>query len=205
MGKAEEFFRLCTTLPLEEVRDERNEASVPELARVAELRDAGNMQEAVDYAMALVKMYPDYDLIPFMIAYIYYQKEFPAEARKVAVDAMSQCNRKYRLYSVAGLAEFDLGRLPEALVWWSRSVIAQCMVEDFQEYDPFLHLAHAAEILGAKRQATLLFQMTDAIEPDSHPRADDPSINKLMPLKKSWAGKVLVDVLKYIDANYLQG
>jgi hypothetical protein len=54
------------------------------------------MQDAIDYGKALMKMYPSFDLIPFMIAYIYYQKDFPQEALQVAVDAIPRCPRKYR-------------------------------------------------------------------------------------------------------------
>jgi hypothetical protein len=204
MGRAERFLQMCTTLPFEEIKDDRDESSIPELVRVAELRDAGSMQEAIDYGRALMKMYPDNDLVPFMIAYIYYQKEFPVEARSIAAEAIPKCPRKYRLYSVVGLAEFDVGHVPEALVWWSRSAIAQCVVQDFLEYDPFLHLAHTAEILGAKRYAQLFFSMTDAIEP-SGPRIDDESIAKLMSVKRSWVSKPLVEVMQHIDTHYLQG
>lgn len=204
MNKSEKFFQMCTTLPLEEVRDDRDETSIPELANVAKLRDAGSTQEAVDYAIALMKMYPDNDLVPFMASYIYYQREFPREALQTAIEAMPRCPRKYRLYSVAGLAELDLGHIPEALVWWSRSVVAQCIVQDYQEYDPFLHLAHAAEIIGAKRQADLLYLMTDTIQPDG-PRMDQSTLAHLNPLKTSWARKPLVQVLEHLDVEYLQG
>src|SRR5690348_10504130 len=133
MNRAEKFFQMCTTLPFEENKDDRDERAVPEIVHVAELRDAGNMQDAIDYGKALIKMYPNFDLIPFMISYIYYQRDFPQEAFQVAVDAIPRCPRKYRLYAVAGLAEFKRGHLPEALVWWTRSVIAQCSVVDYQE------------------------------------------------------------------------
>ena len=204
MGREDKFYEMCTKLPIEEQLDERGEDSIPELVRVAELRDAGSTQEAIDYAKALAKMYPDNDLVPFMTAYIYYQKEFPVEARSVAIEAIPKCLRKYRLYSVVGLAEFDLDHLPEALAWWSRSVIAQCTVVDYQEYDPFMYIGQVAEILGAKRQAQLFYSMTDAIEP-SMPRADDHSTQKLAGIKKSWAREPFERVLKFIDSNYLQG
>ncbi|HEC22921.1 MAG TPA: hypothetical protein ENI95_08400 [Chloroflexi bacterium] len=204
MSRAERFYKMCVDLPYEEVKDSRDENSIPELVTVAEMRDAGNMQDAVDYASALMKMYPDNDLIPFMVAYIYYQKDFPEEAIRVALEAIPRCPRKYRLYSVLGLAEFSRGRLPEALVWWARSVVAQCMVSDYQEPDPFLHLAHAAEAVGAKREARMLFSVSDAIEPDA-PRLDDESLEKMRALKKSWVRDPLIRVLKYIDRNYLHG
>ncbi len=202
MGRAEKFINMCTTLPFDEVKDERDESTIPELVHVAELRDAGNMQDAIDYGKALIKMYPNFDLIPFMIAYIYYQKDFPQEALQIAVEAIPRCPRRYRLYSVAGLAEFRRGRLPEALVWWSRSVIAQCSIVDFQESDPFLHLAHAAEIIGAKREAEMLFTMTDAIE-QGGPRLSQADLQQLAELRTSWAREPLAQVLKHIDERYL--
>ncbi len=204
MSREEKFFRMSTTLPFEEVKDPRDETSVPELVHVAQMRDAGNVQDAIDYAKSLMKMYPDNDLIPFMVAYIYYQRHFPDEALEIAVDAIPRCPRKYRLYSVAGLAEFDRGRLPEALVWWARSVVAQCTVTDFQEHDPFLHLAHAAEIAGSKLEADALFTMSDAIEPNKM-RLDSESLANLSAIKNSWAREPFLRVIQHINKTYLHG
>lgn len=202
MSKEDKLFEMATTLPFQEEKDERDESSIPELLRVAELRDEGSAQEAIDYGKALIKMYPDNDLIPFMLAYIYYQRHFPDEALQIAIEAIPKCPRRYRLYSVAGLAEYDKDRLPEALVWWTRSVIAQCEVVDYQEADPFLYLAHIAQILGSKRQADVFFAMVDAIEPNTYrlPAAD---IEKLQAFKNSWARKPAEKVLSYVEDNYL--
>ncbi len=204
MGKEEKFIQMCTTLPFEEIKDPRDEYSVPEMKHIAELRDSGQKQQAVDYGRSLMKMFPDNDLIPFMIAYIYYQQDFPEEALKIAVDAIPRCPRKYRLYSVAGLAEFRRKRLPEALVWWARSVVAQCTVTDFQESDPFLYLAHAAEIVGAKREAKDLFAMVDAIEPNTR-RLDATEVAALEPIRGSWVRQPFIQVLQHIDRQYLRG
>ncbi len=204
MSRDDKFIHMATTLPYEEVKDTRDETSIPELAQVAEMRDAGSVQAAIDYAKSLMKMYPDNDLVPFMIAYIYYQRHFPEEALQVAVEAIPRCPRKYRLYSVAGLAELDRGRLPEALVWWARSVVAQCTVTDFQEYDPFLYLAHAAEVVGARKQAEMFFTMADAIEPDKI-RLDDETVGMLSTLKNSWARAPLIRLLQQIERDYLHG
>ncbi len=202
--KSERFVNMCINLPFDEVKDDRDENSIPELKHVADLRDEGNMQDAIDYGISLMKMYPDNDLIPFMIGYIYYQKQFPKEAMQMAINAIPKCPRKYRLYSLAGLAEFDQGHLPEAVVWWSRSVIAQCKTQDFQEYDPFLHLAHAAEAVNATREAQLLFTMTDAIE-QSQPRLDQPEVAKISTVRQSWVAEPLVKVLHELDNKYLHG
>ena len=202
--KADRFYNMCINLPFEEVVDERDENSIPELKHVADLRDAGNMQDAIDYGISLMKMYPDNDLIPFMVGYIYYQKQFPKEAMQMAVNAIPKCPRKYRLYSLAGLAEFDQGHLAEAIVWWSRSSIAQCILADFQEYDPFLHLAYAAEVVGAKRESQLLYTMTDAIEA-TQPRLDLPEKEQLNSIKQMWVAEPLVRVLSHLDEKYLHG
>jgi hypothetical protein len=123
---------------------------------------------------------------------------------QLAVNAVPKCPRKYRLYSVAGLAEFEQGHLPEAFVWWSRSIVAQCTVSDFQEYDPFLHMAHVAGILGAKREAQLLYTMTDAIEA-SAPRLDEASVQKIATVADSWVAQPLLKVLQVLDTQYLHG
>lgn len=202
--KAEMFFRMSTTLPFEEERDDRDESSIPELVHVATMRDNGTVQDAIDYGKTLLKMYPDNDLPPFMISYIYYQRHFPDEALEIALDAIPRCTRRYRLYSVAGLAEFERGKLPEALVWWARSVIAQCVVTDFQEHDPFLHMAHAAEFVGAKREADVFFTMSDAIEP-AILRLDGDSLSRLGAIRHSWAREPFERVLQHIDKTYLHG
>ena len=204
MSKEDKLFQMATNLPFEEVKDERDESSIPELVRVADLRDKGSAQEAIDYGKTLMKMYPDNDLIPFMLSYIYYQRHFPDEALQIAIEAIPRCPRKYRLYSVAGLAEYDKDRLPEALVWWTRSVIAQCEVVDYQEVDPFLYLAHTAQILGSKRQADDYFSMVDAIE-HNQLRLTHDEISKLDLLKDSWAKKTIQNILTFVEENYLHG
>ncbi len=203
MSRAQKFIDMCINLPFEELRDERDETTIPELLHVAEMRDAGNMQDAIDYGRALTKMYPDFDLIPFMIAYIYYQKDFSQEALQTAIEAVPRCPRKYRLYAVAGLAEFRRGHLPEAFVWFSRSAVAQCKIQDFQESDPFLYLANAAEILGARREAEMLFQMVEAIERQKPPHLNPADIDLLIELRESWAREPLLQVLRTIDSQYL--
>ena len=202
MSREDKLFQMCTTLPFPEEKDPRDENSIPELSQVAELRDTGQAQEAINYGKTLMKMYPNNDLIPFMLAYIYYQRNFPEEALKLAVDAIPRCPRKYRLYSVAGLAEFDRDRLPEACVWWCRSVIAQCKVTDFQEYDSFLHLAHLAEILRLKDEAQMFFAMTDAIEP-SEIRLSEEELARLKAVKRSWAKAPLKRAITHIEQQYL--
>lgn len=198
MNREDKFYEACLELPLAEGKDERDELSLPEIVEVAQLRDDGSYQEAIDYAKALVKMYPDFDLIYYMIAHIYYQKEHPAEAKRMAMEGMEECNRRYRLYAVAGLAEFDMERLPEALVWWSRSIVAQCDVVEFQDHDPFLHMAHAADIVGAKRPSETLFQMADVIEPSGY-RLTAASLMRLNPLRKSWVSEPFKLVLKELE------
>ncbi len=195
MEREDKFYQACLTLPLPEERDGRGERSVPELAEVAELRDNGNFQAAIDYGKALIRMYPDFDLIYYMIAHIYYQKEHPAEAKQMALEGIKECRRRYRLYAVAGMAEFDMGKLPEALVWWSRSIMAQCEVVEYQDHDPFLHLAHAADIVGAKRPSETLFQMSDTIEPGGY-RLTSDALMKLSPLRKSWVAEPFKLVVK---------
>ncbi len=202
MSREEKFYQMCITLPFEERKDDRDEYSIPELRHVAELRDSGQMQEAIDYGRSLMKMYPDNDLIPFMIAYIYFQQQFADEALQLAIEAIPRCPRKYRLYSVAGLAEFSRDRLPEALVWWARSIVAQCTVTDFQENDPFLYLAHTAMLIGAGREAQALFTMADAIEPGGR-RLDDHITERLEAIQNSWARKAFLEVVRYIDKNLL--
>lgn len=203
-SKTDKFVQMAINLPFPEVKDDRGERSVPELVKVATLRDEGSVQEAIEYAKALMKMYPDNDLIPFMVAYIYYQKQYPQEAIQTALDAIPNCPRKYRLYSVAGLAEFDRDRLPEALVWWSRSVIAQCMVTDYQDHDPFMHLGHAATVIGDRATADLFFTMTDAIDP-TKPRLEPDFVDKLIPLREHWVKPGLVRVFAHIVKNHLHG
>jgi hypothetical protein len=202
MDREEKFYNMCINLPFEEIKDNRDERSIPELVHIAELRDSGNVMDAIEYAKSLMKMYPDNDLIPFMVAYIYYQRKFSDEALEIAVEAIPRCPRKYRLYSVAGLAEFDRERIPESLVWWSRSAIAQCSVTDFQEHDPFLYLAHIAEILNIQKAAQALFTMSDAIEP-GHMRLDEPSLEKLGKVSQIWAARPTKRVISYIDDTYL--
>lgn len=202
MSRADKFFQMCTVLPFEEKVDNRDETTIPEIVHIAELRDSGNMQDAIDYGKALIKMYPDFDLIPFMVAYIYYQKDFPQEAFQVAVDAVPRCPRRYRLYSVAGLAELKRNHTAEALVWWARSVVAQCSITEYQEADPFLHLAHAAEAIGAKRESEMMFTMADAIERDHSPLSQS-ALDQFAGLRDSWTREPLVRVLKLIDERYL--
>ncbi len=199
--KAARFLRMAVTLPIEEIKDERDETDIPEISQVAELRDSSSMQEAIEYGTAIMKMFPDIDLIPFMIAYMYYQKDYPKRAIEVALEAIPRCKRKFRLYSVIGLAEFSQGHLPEALVWWARSVVAQCKVVDFQEEDPFLHLAHAASVIGADEEAKVYFAVADAIVPERR-RLTPDEVDRLLPLRNHWSKEPLKQVLRHIIDTY---
>jgi hypothetical protein len=77
-------------------------------------------------------------------------------------------------------------------------------VVDYQEYDPFMHMAYAAETIGAKREAQLLFTMTDAIEA-SAPRVDEPAAQKIAAVKSHWVAEPLAKVLQHLDERYLHG
>jgi len=202
MSRSDKLIEMSTTLPLEEVLDTRNESSVPELQRVAELRDSGSVADAINYSMSLQKMYPDFDLIPFMIAYIQYQEGNPDKALKTALAAIPDVKRKYRLYSVAGLAEYGKSNLTNAIVWWSRSAIAQASVTDFQEYDPFLYLGYAAQAVGENAHAETLFTLVNAIDP-SAPRSDGLKDEMAAELKGSWAKKPVSKILEIIIRKYL--
>ncbi len=203
MSREDKFYKLATTLPVAEKKDIRDERSIPELEKIAALRDEGRVQDAVDYGKGLARMHPDSDLPPFMVAYMYYQRDFPNEALEVALEALKRVPRKYRLYAVAGLAELDRGNTEEALVWLCRSVLAQCAVRDFQEADPFLYLAHAADLLDLSAEADALFEMADAIEPGRSRLFGEP-LTQLAAIKASWAQEPFRRALSHIVAEHLQ-
>ena len=186
MSRTDKFYEMCTTLPMDEIRDTRDEAYVPELLEIAQLRDSGALNEAIEYGLAITKMFADFDLPYYMVAHIHFQQQNPEEAKNLALSAINNCPRKYRLYSIVGLAEFDLGNLANALVWWCRSILAQGLVSDYQEYDPFLHLSYAAEAVRANQSASILLTMVDAIDPDS-PRLSKEYTQPLTELKRHWA------------------
>ncbi|MGF1506775.1 MAG: tetratricopeptide repeat protein [Chloroflexi bacterium] len=201
MSRADKFYRMCTTLPADEDYDDRDETYVPELVEVAKLRDSGALNDAIAYGKSIQKMYPDYDLIAYMVAHIYFQQQQPKEAMDVALAAIRDCKRKYRLYSVVGLAEYDIDNVANALVWWCRSVVAQGLVSDFQEYDPFLHLSYAAEMTRANKEARILMTMVDAIEPQS-PRLNDSYLEKMQSVRTSWARAPFVKAIEHIVEQY---
>lgn len=202
MSRADKFFDMSTRLPKDEMADERNELSLPELRHVAELRDTGAVGDAINYAQSLQKMYPDFDLIPFMIAYVQYQDGKPEKAIQTALDAIPDCKRKYRLYSVAGLAEYSKDNLANALVWWSRSAIAQAQVADFQEFDPFLYLGYASEGIGQQEHAQTMYTMVAAIDPDA-PQDDEARADIMAQMKTLWARKPFKRVMDVITRQHL--
>ncbi len=202
MSRTEKFFEMSTRLPKEELIDERTELSLPELRHVAELRDGGSPQDAINYALSLQKMYPDFDLIPFMIAYVQYQDGKPEKAMKTALGAIPECKRKYRLYSVAGLAEYSKDNLANALVWWSRSAIAQAQVADFQEFDPFQYLGHAAKGIGQDEHAQTMYTMATAIDPNA-PQDEAVRQDIMTQMKTLWARKPFKQVLDVITRQHL--
>ncbi|NDJ52774.1 MAG: hypothetical protein GYB68_06780 [Chloroflexi bacterium] len=203
MSREDKFFKMCTELPYAEEKDPRDEHTIPELAKVAQFRDNDDMASAIEYAQALAKMFSDFDLVPFMIAYMQYADNKPGDALSTAIEAIPKCPRKYRLYSVAGLSEIDQGHVANALVWFTRSAIAQSQVLDFQEVDAYLYLAHAAAAIGATGHADVFFTMTDAIDPSS-PRLDKADADRLAPLKDSWAKNPFIKALEYIELHYLR-
>lgn len=203
MSREDKFFRMSIHLPFDEVRDSRSESAVPELAHVAELRDSGHDQDAIEYAASLMKLYPDLDLVPVALSHLYSQRGDIERALATAVQAIPNCPRKIHLYAAAGLAEFDRGRLAEALVWWARSAVAQCIVADFRDHEPFLYLAHAAEASGGPDEADMFFTMADAIEPRAM-RLRESAYAQLAAVAGHWARDPLLRVLRYVTAEYLQ-
>lgn len=203
MSREDKFFRMSIHLPFDEVRDDRSETTVPELAHVAELRDAGRSEDAIAYATSLIKLYPDLDLVPVTLSHLYSQIGLADQALATAVQAIPNCPRKLHLYAAAGLAEFDRGRLAEAFVWWARSAVAQCAIADFRDHEPFLYLAHAAEAVGGTDEADMFFTMSDAIEPRAM-RLRETAYAQLAAVAGHWARDPLLRVLRYINAEYLQ-
>ena len=202
MSRSEQFFAACTTLPFPEVRDKRGEDSLPELERVSDLVSEGRPIDAIEYGKGLARHYPDVDSIPVIIATLLIETDKAEEVVALVSEAIHNCPRKYRLYSVAGQAELALDNLVNALVWWSRSVIAQCQVIEYQERPPFFHLAHAALVLGARREAKALFAMSSAIDPAA-PHLSPDLEDRLEPLATMWAAEPLRQVLTHIEATYL--
>lgn len=201
MSRADKFYRMCTTLPADELWDERDETFVPELVDIAKRRDSGALDEAIEYGNAIVKMYPDYDLVYYMVAHIHFQRDDPAAAMQLALEGIPNVQRKYRLYAVAGLAEYDRGRLANALVWWCRSVVAQALVSDFQEYEPYLHLGAAAELLRMDEEMRIMTTMVDAIEPQVAPLSP-AYLQRMDALRSMWVKAPFTRALSHIVDQY---
>jgi hypothetical protein len=201
MSRTDKFYEMCTTLPVDEIRDDRDEAYLPELVEIARLRDSGALEDAIEYGLAITKMFSDFDLPYYMVSHIYFQRRKPEKALELALDAIGSCPRKYRLYSVVGLAEFDQQHLANALVWWCRSILAQGLVSDYQEYEPFLHLSYAADAAKASGASKVLLTMVDAIEPDS-PRLSKEYTEPLTGIKGHWARPPFRKAIEQIVTQY---
>lgn len=199
--KEAQFFQLATTLPFPEIRDDRDEFSIPEIRQLSEIISGGDMAEAHAYANGLMRMFPDFDLIPFSVAYGYLSYRYAKEALDVALEVLPRVKRHYRLYSVVGQAEAARNRLAEGIVWWSRSIIAQCTVLEFLEEDPFVYLGYVSTIIGEQLDADVFFSLADHIS--GGPRRLDPNqVDILLPLRDHWSRKVVKQLIRHLQVEY---
>lgn len=202
MSRAEQFIAACTTLPYPEIRDERGETSVPELKFLSARLDQGMVDEAVEYGRGLARHFPDNDLVAAIVGSLLIRQDRVEEVTNLLRGSLARYPRKYRLYSMAGQADMARDRLANASVWWSRSVIAQCEVHDYQVHLPFYHLAHAAIVLEAFHEAEALFEMSSYIEPNA-PHFSPTLEERLEPIRYHWMADPLFQVLQHIEATYL--
>jgi hypothetical protein len=204
MNRDEQFYQACTTLPYPEVRDERDETSVPELERLSVKLEEGQRDNAIGYGQGLMRHYPDNDLVPTAVGTLLTQQNRAQEVGDLLRAALPRCPRRYRLYAMAGQADLALNHLANASVWWSRSVIAQCQVIDYQVYTPFYNLAHVAVVLDAFYEAESLLAMSSAIAPDA-PHFSPTLEEILEPLRLQWVAEPLRRVLQHTEEKYLHG
>lgn len=199
--KENQFLEMATSVPFLEIRDDRDEFSIPELIQILHIAESGDIAETTAYADGLMKMYPDFDLIPFTLAHVHLRNYSPQGALEVTLAALPKVKRHYRMYAVMGNAEYSRGRLAEAIVWWSRSIIAQCMVMDFLEEDPFLYLGHAATVIGEQLDAEIFFAMADTIC-DPPRRLTPEQVDQLLPLRDHWSKKPFKKLIKQLQVEY---
>lgn len=202
-SRTEQFYAACVNLPFPEAKDERGEENVPELTRVSSLLDEGRTIQAVGYARGLIRHFPGLDIPAVIAGTLVMNSGRPQDVVDIVRTALPEVPRRYRLYSLAGQAEFALGNLANACVWWSRSAIAQCMVSDYQVHTPFFYMAHVAVVVGAFHQAGSFLAMSSAIEPTA-PRLLGDLEEYMEPLGTHWAAGPLKMALEYIEHNYMQ-
>lgn len=204
MTRSEQLFMACTSLPYPEVRDERDETSVPELEHLSAKAAEGLREDAIEYGRGLMRHYPDSDLIPAQVGMLLALQNRAYEVSELLRTVLPRCPRRYRLYAMAGQADLALNRLANAAVWWSRSVIAQCHVIDYQVYTPFYNMAHVALVLDAYHAAESFLAMSAAITP-SAPHLSPALEAQLEALRQMWVAEPLRRVVEHVEANYLHG
>lgn len=202
MSREEQFVTACTTLPYPETHDPRGENSVPELQYLSTQLDEGHVEYAIEYGRGLIRHFPNNDLVATVVGTLLIQQDREEEVTTLLRGSLPMCPRKYRLYSMAGQADMARDRLANAHVWWSRSAIAQCRVNDYQVHLPFYHLAHAAIVLDAFHEAEALFEMSAVIEPNA-PRFSPALEERLEPIRYQWIAEPLFQVLQHIETNFL--
>ena len=203
MTRIEQFIAACTTLPFIEESDDRDESSIPEISRMSAMLDNGMFEEAIEYGIGLIKHFPDNDVLPTIVGTMLIQLNRSDEVDNLIRDALPNCRRKYRLYSMAGQASFARNRLAEALVWWSRSAVAQCQNAEYQTATPFFNLAHAALVIGSMDAARSMLTLSRAIDPDK-PRLSTTLQDLMEPLRYQWFAEAIAQVLVHIDTTYLR-
>lgn len=157
------FVNRCLTLQYQEDREDRNWGDIPEMRNVASLGNAGRIDEATRLAESLLPRYPDHYFVYYWLGYLGMRQEAYDNARAALGDGLKKCRSKHSLCQELGEIELKARNLPEAVYWWTQSILLQNSVGTREDYNPFLYLAYVAQFLGLSHVASELFQIVDSI------------------------------------------
>jgi hypothetical protein len=157
------YVEQCIFSGLQEGNEQRDGFEMHDVKPASVLGSGYGTEQDVSFGRSLMSKYPDLDMPYYWLSHQYALKGDFTEARAILNRGIEKCKRKRYLCDEYGWLECQAGRLPEAVKWWSRSVILQLTSGKLDSYEPFMYLAYVAEYCRLERQSKKLFEVTDRV------------------------------------------
>jgi HEAT repeat protein len=179
IGKTgDSYIDACLQIEFPEFYEDRKWHEIPEAKAVAELGNAGRIDEALRLAENLRQRLPDFDF-PWLWLVVLRKKQGKLdEARKYVQAGLRSARSKASICAEMGELEFQAGNFSEAAKWWIKSVAVQVGTQHAHGWTPFLHLAYVAGGLGLGDASAHLLVWVDRIH-SSHPRLIEVGANEI--------------------------
>jgi tetratricopeptide (TPR) repeat protein len=162
----ESYVNSCFEIEFDEHQESRDYRQIPELRRIADLGNRGEISEAMQLLQSIADRYPDYDFIYGWKAILLSKCGKLDGARAVVHEGLARSRSKHALCEDMGNIEFEWGNLAEAVKWWIKSIALQKRAAAVDSWHSYIYLAGVATALGEDPASTALLEAVDRQWPE---------------------------------------